>query len=167
MHYSELRKNETQFVALTSLYVAEFELLLSHFSPHWQAYARYHTLEGSYRRIPSHQEHGNAKLKGEAQKLFFLLVYLKNNSLQQHQGASFGLSQSKVSTIAKVLLSVLNHTLAKLELTPVRDGQSLRGRLDGHFNHVFTYDGIERGIQRNSDQDAQEQEFSGKKKSLP
>src|SRR4051812_13211922 len=117
MHYPESRKNETQFLALTSLYVAEFDTLLSHFAPVWQQYYRYHTLEGHYRRIPAYQEHGNAKLKGDAVKLFFLLVYLKSNSLQQHQAASFGISQGKVSTIAKVLLASLNQCLSKLQLS--------------------------------------------------
>lgn len=167
MHYLETRKSETQFLALTSLYGAEFDTLLAHFAPLWQHYYRYHTLEGRYRRIPTYQEHGNAKLRGDAQKLFFLLVYLKSNSLQHHQAASFGICQGKVCCIAKVLLIILNQCLIKLQLSPIRDGQSLRTALDGHFNHVFTYDGIERGIQRNSDQHAQEQEFSGKKKPSP
>ena len=164
MNYFEIRENEPQFLALTSLYVAEFETLLSHFAPVWQQYSRYRTLDGQYRRIPAFQEHGNAKLKGEAQKLFFLLVYLKTNSLQQHQAASFGLSQGKVSTIARVLLELLNQCLKQLHLAPIRNAETLRMALDTHFNQVFTYDGIERGIARNSDQDAQQEDFSGKKK---
>ena len=39
-------------------------------------------MEGSQRKHPAIKEHANAALQGTAQKLFFLLVYLKTNSLQ-------------------------------------------------------------------------------------
>lgn len=166
MHYTDIRENEKQFLALTSLHLAEFETLLAVFAPCWERYYRYHTLEGEYRRIPAHQEHGNAKLKGTAQKLFFLLVFLKTNSLQEHQAASFGLSQSKVSRIARVLLERLNESLTSMGLAPMRNAEALHTPLETHFNRVFTYDGLERGIQRNTDPLAQEEEFSGKKKAI-
>lgn len=73
-------------------------------------------------------------MKGTAQKLFFLLVYLKTNSLQQHQAASFGLSQSKVHRIARVLLERLNETLTALGLAPLRNAEALGARLETHFN---------------------------------
>lgn len=120
-------------------------------------------MEGHHRRIPTHQEHGNAKLKGSAQKLFFLLVYLKTNSLQEQQAASFGISQPKVS---RILLALLPESLARLQLTPLRQAEAVGTHLQTHFNCVFTYDGLERGIQRNTDQVAQQEEFSGKKKAI-
>lgn len=167
MHYINMRKNEKQFLSLSSLQVSEFDTLLAAFSPCWERYYRYHTLKGHYRSIPAHQEHGNAKLKSTPQKLFFLLVYLKTNSLQEHQAASFGLSQSKVSRIAGVLLERLSESLTSLGLTPLRNAEDLSTHLKTHFNHVFTYDGLERGIQRNTDPLAQEEEFSGKKRTSP
>lgn len=84
MQYTEQSRKELPFLRLTSLYVAEFKFLLGHFAPFWEDYYRYRTLEGSYWKILSYREHGNAKLKGTDQKLFFLLVYLKPNSLQEH-----------------------------------------------------------------------------------
>jgi len=121
-------------------------------------------LEGNKRLVTGYCEHGNAKLRGTPTKLFFLLVYLKTNSLQQHQAASFDVSQSKVSRLAHVLLEVFNQTLKSLGMNPVRNGCELASQLAGHPQKVFTYDGIERPIQRNSDGAAQEQEYSGKKK---
>lgn len=164
MEYRTIRNSPTQFVSLTSLQVSEFSWLLAHFTPRWESYHRYHTLEGKKRKVVSYQEHGNALLKGTDQKLFFLLVYLKTNSLQQQQAASFGVSQGKVSQIVRILLQVLDQTLHALKLSPCRNGEDLQRQLANHASKVFTYDGIETGIARNSQQDAQAEEFSGKKK---
>ena len=164
MEYSVISKKSSQFIALTSLQVEEFECLLSHFSPICEKYFRYHTLEGKNRKIVSSKEHGNAKLQGSEQKLFFLLVYLKTNSLQEQQAASFGVSQTKVSRISHVLLNLLNETLQKMKLMPYRDGVLLAKQLENHPTKVFMYDGMERGILRNALDDAQEDEYSGKKK---
>lgn len=162
MHYSDSLKNPKQFLALTSFEVEEFELLLQHFKPLWERFYRSHTLDGNFRKHPAIKEHGNSVLKGTAQKLFFLLVYLKTNSLQEHQAASFGVSQPKVSCIARTLLSILDQTLKGMRLSPWRDGETLHKELANHRDKVFSYDGTDRSIQRNSDQDAQEEEYSGK-----
>ena len=164
MNYLMLRERPTQFLALTSLHVAEFDDLLHHFTPRWERYHRYHTLDGKLRQFPAHQQRANALLPGPDTKLFFLLTYLKNNSLQQHQAASFGVSQTRVSRLAGVLLDVLNQTLAARGLLPVRDGAQLAERLADHPDKVFTYDGVERGIPRNADWEGQQEEYSAKKK---
>lgn len=163
MNYEHIRQNAVQFLALTSLTVEEFDYLLEHFAPRWHSYYRYHTLEGKRRKHPLIKEAANAKLKGTAQKLFFLLVYLKNNSLQQQQAASFGVSQAKVSIISRLLLEILNQTLKSMGLLPCRNGLELAHRLANHPDKVFSLDGTERSIQRNKDADAQEVEYSGKK----
>ena len=155
-------KKPKQFLSLTSLEVEEYELLLKSFQPIWERYYRSHTLEGNYRKHPAIKEHGNAVLQGTGQKLFFLLVYLKTNSLQEHQAASFGVSQSKVSRIARTLLSTLEKALKAMGLSPWRDGETLHKQLAGHRDKVFSYDGTDRDIGRNVDQDAQEVDFSGK-----
>jgi len=65
------------------------------------------------------------------------------------------------------LLNVLNRTLAARNLLPVRDGAQLAQRLAAHPDKVFTYDGVERGIPRNTDWDGQAEEYSAKKKYTP
>ena len=167
MNYLALRERPTQFLALTSLHPAEFDDLLTDFAPLWERYHRYHTLDGDRRKFPVHQERANATLAGTDTKLFFLLTYLKNNSLQQHQAASFGVSQPRVSRLAGPLLEVLNHALAARHLLPVRDGAQLAQRLADHPGKVFTYDGVERGIPRNVDGEGQKEEYSAKKKTWP
>ena len=164
MNHLALRERPTQFLALTSLLPAEFDELLTHFEPRWKRYHRYHTLDGQRRQFPAHQKRANATLPGTDTKLFFLLTYLKTNSLQQHQAASFGVSQTRVSRLAGPLLDVLNQTLAARHLLPVRDGAQLAQRLAEHPTKVFTYDGVERGIPRNADWAGQQEEYSANKK---
>jgi len=164
MDYLTLKQNQTQFLALTSLLPDEFDALLKAFTPNWERYYRYRTLEGKYRQQPAYAERANATLKGTSTKLLFLLTYLKTNALQQHQAASFGVSQTKVSRMATVLLEVLNQTLAQLRLLPIRNAEDLATTLRHHPHKVFSYDGTERGVPRNTDYDAQEEEYSAKKK---
>jgi hypothetical protein len=159
MNYSALRERPSQFLALTSLHVAEFDDLLTDFGPAWERYHRYHTLDGALRRQPAHQERANAVLAGTDTKLFFLLTSLKSNSLQHHQAASFGVSQTRVSR-----LGVLNQVLARPGLLPVRDGAALAQHLAAHPTQGFCLDGVERGIPRNTDRDGQAEEYSAKKK---
>ena len=164
MNYLALRERPTQFLALTSLLPAEFDELLTFFAPRWASYHRYHTLDGARRQFPAHRERANATLAGTDTKLFFLLTSLKTNSLQAHQAASFGVSQTRVSRLTGPLLDVLNQTLAARGLLPVRDGAQLARRLAAHPDKVFTYDGVERGIPRNADREGQQEEYSAKKK---
>jgi Helix-turn-helix of DDE superfamily endonuclease len=166
MKYKEQLLNRTNFISLTSLEPEEFSHLLVHFAPLCEKYYRYHTTEGQKRKIICYQEHKSALLQGSGQKLFFLLVYLKNNPLQTFQAAVFNVSQSKVSKITHVLIDILNQTLIKMGLSPCRDGEMLHAQLQSHPHKVFTYDGMERGIQRNMDIDAQQEEYSGKKKHI-
>ena len=93
-----------------------------------------------------------------------MLNYLKSNSLQQRQAASFDVSQTRDSCLATRLLAVLNHVLARRGLLPVRDGAALAQHLVAHPTSVFAYDGIKRGIPRNANRDGQADEYSAKKK---
>ena len=164
MDYIALRTKPRQFLALTSLHVAEFDDLLPDFAPAWERYYRWHTLDGKRRQFAAHRERPNAVLAGNEMKLFFLLTYVKSNSLQQHQAASFGVSQARVSQLATALLGVLNQVLARCGLLPVREGAALAQCLAQPPEKVFAYDGVERGIPRNTDPEAQAEESRAKKK---
>lgn len=115
-----MREKPRQFLALTSLEVTEFDELLTDFTPAWERHHRWHTLEGKRRQFAAHRERPNAVLAGSDVKLFFLLTYLKSNSLQQHQAASFGVSQARVSQLATGLLAVRNQVLARRGLARAR-----------------------------------------------
>lgn len=48
----------------------------------------------------------------------------------------------------------------------MRDGRQLAYYLAAHPDKVFIYDGVERGILRNADQEGQAEEYSTKKKPI-
>lgn len=162
MDYQLIRTKPSQFLALTSLHVCEFDYLLSHFAPLCEKYFRYRTLAGQPRAFPKDKEHGNEKLQHTALKLFFLLTYLKTNPLQEQHAACFGISQSKVSQLTRTLMSILNKTMETIGLSPIRDGEKLQEVLSEHSEKVFYYDGTERDIGRNMDGETQKEDFSGK-----
>lgn len=68
-----------------------------------------------------------------------------------------------MSQLATALLGVLNQVLARGGLLPVRDGAALAQRLAAHPAPVFAYDGVERGVPRKADYEAQSEEYSTKK----
>lgn len=170
MTYQEIKHNPQQFITLTSLTVEEFEALLSTFQRHWVKYYRYHTLEGKKRKLPNFQPERNTKtLPTVADKLFFLLTYLKNYPLQQFQAASFGMSQGKVShgvarRWVKRLHPLLQESLCELGMLPERQGAALASLLAKYEGEAFTMDAAERAVERSQDDDIQQDHYSGKQK---
>ncbi len=69
-----------------------------------------------------------------------------------------------MSRLATARLRVLIQVLHRRGLLPVRDGAALAQHLAAHPTKVFAYDGVERGIPRNTDRDGQAEEYSAKKK---
>ena len=162
--YEDTKNNEKRFLSLTSLKVSEFDFLLRHFEPISEIYFRWHTLHGQLRVIPKYKIRSNEVLGSYSDKLFFLMVYLKNAPLQEFQGSNFGISQGKVSRIVKILTDLLLKTLSKLKLTPCRSNEELQNVLEKHPDNTFSMDGTERRIARNLDYESQKELFSGKKK---
>ncbi len=162
LHYAHFQAKPTQFLAMTSLQPPEFDFLLADFATQSERYFRYHTWQGKKRKQPRFQPQADEALADPAQQLFFLLVYLKNNPLQQFQAALFDLSQGSVSNMVTRLLTLLNQTLAGLGLAPCQDTDSLRAQLDRLQPRALNLDATEREVPRSTDQSAQAEEYSGK-----
>lgn len=106
-HQNKISTDYRSLLSLTSLTAAEFFQLLEPFAELWPRYHWHPDLKGERRRLEKFSEHGSMSLKGRANKLFFLLLYLKHNPLQSYQALVFGMSQGKVSQWLKVLLPLL------------------------------------------------------------
>lgn len=158
-------KNEQKLQQLTSLNSGEFLYLLTHFAPICESYFKYKTYEGKKRLLPRFKPQANEQLPTSQDKLFFILVNLKSNTLQQIQAALFSMSQARVSSWIKTLQPLLDQTLIKLKLTPTYDTERLLQHLRAHPDHIFTHDATERPVARKVESDAQREEYSGKKKS--
>lgn len=138
-------------LSLTSLTAAEFLDLLVHFQAVWQAYHPHFDLQGRRRRINKFSEHSSMSLKGSVQKLFFVLVYLKQHPTQAYHGCLFSMSQGKVSQWLKLLLPLLEQALARRQVLRVLAGQ------------VLYMDATERSVPRSVNAERQLHEYSGKK----
>ena len=138
-------------------------MLLLHFDALWQEYHRHFDLLGRSRRIEKFSEHGSMSLKGSADKLFFILVYLKQNPTQDYQAFTSSMSQGKVSQWLKVLLPLVERALDRMRLLPARTAGRLYLSLRLMAGQVLYMDATERCIPRSVDYERQRHEYSGKK----
>ena len=138
--------------------------LLAVFDPLCRNHFQYHDLEGNIRSIPKFKDDARCSLPGSAQKLFFILTYMKENPRQHYQGQLFGMRQPRVSKWIKLLLPLLEKALQQLEVLPKRFGYALYAFLQTFTRHVLLMDATERRIPRSVDNERQKHEYSGKKK---
>lgn len=159
--YKEYAEKPREFLALTGYTLEEFEALLPHFGQNYYERMKTHRLDGKPRGKRKYSDYKNSPLPTMADKLFFILHYLKTNNLQEVQGAMFKISQPKANGWIHCLHPILNQTLAQLGELPVRDMAQMS--LDESEQQLYFHDGTERPIQRPSDPDEQRLYYSGKK----
>lgn len=164
--FEVIYQNESRFLALTSLKPCEFDSLLSCFSVICENYFAYHDVFGKKRKFQKFKEAKNSSLYGSTAKLFFILVYLKTNTLQEFIGTMFDLSQGKVSQWLKVLLPLLHKSLKKAEYMPATTAEELYLRLlkVAEQEKIILHDAVERPVPRQTDKDNQADDYSGKQK---
>src|SRR5262249_60534915 len=96
-----------------------------------------------------------------AQKLLFLLVYLKTYPLQLVLAELFGLSQPQVHHWLKRLLPILREALDDLGALPQREGPAFAG---ARPSRPLIIDGTERRGQRPEKPEKQAAHYSGRQK---
>jgi len=92
------------------------------------------TLQGRRRQARRYTTYKNCPLPTPEDRLLFILVYLKQNTIQLLHGRLFGMRQSKATQWIHVLLPVLRNTLRTLGDAPCRSVEALRQRLGGEFS---------------------------------
>ena len=154
LSYTTVRQRPDQFLACTSLFVDEFDLLLPIFSQVWEDYRKKTYLNSGG---------GQPKLPTSSDKLFFILVYYKIYPIQSAMGAIFDMSQSQTCTWIHVLSPLLKRALGVEKCLPQRRPCKLKEALEACELRAFIIDGTERERQRPSDPSAQKDFYSGKK----
>ena len=138
--------------------------LLQCFDSCCQNYFRLYDFEGRLRIIPKYKEDARSSLSGSANKLYFILIYLKENPNQQYHGEFFGMSQSKVSKWISLLVPLLEKALTQLKVVPKRFANELYVVLKNLGELLLFMDATERKIPRSVNYERQKYEYSGKKK---
>jgi len=118
--YEEVTQRAGSLRSLTGLTEAEFQALLPHFEQAFVTYMHDRTIDGQPRTGRRYSTYGTCPLPTIADKLLFILTYLKQNPIQEVQGQLFGMSQSNANKWIHVLHPVLNQALADQELLPAR-----------------------------------------------
>jgi Helix-turn-helix of DDE superfamily endonuclease len=106
--------------SLTGLTDAEFQALLPHVEQALMTYMEERTIAGQPRTRRRDTTYGTCPLPTIADKLLFILTYVKQNPIQEVQGQLFGMSQSKANKWIHLLHPVWNQALADPELLPAR-----------------------------------------------
>jgi DDE superfamily endonuclease len=108
--YDEVTQRSGSLRAMTGLTEPEFTALLPHFERAWAAYLQNRTIDGQPRTSRRDRAYDNCPLPAVADKLLFILTYLKQTPSQEVQGQLFGMSQSNANKWIHVLHPVLNQT---------------------------------------------------------
>jgi hypothetical protein len=123
--YEEVTQRAGSLRAMTGLTAQEFTALLPPFEHALAAYMQDRTIDGQPRTSRRYTPYDNSPLPTMADKLLFILTYLKQNPIQEIQGQLFGMSQSNANKWIHLLHAVLNHALAHQELLPARTADDL------------------------------------------
>ena len=127
--YEEVTQCAGSLRVMTGFTVSEFTALLPHFEHAFEAYMRDHTIDGQPRTSRRYTAYATCPLPTMADKLLFILTYLKQNPIQEMQGQLFGMSQSNTNKWIHLLHPVLNQALAHQDLLPARTADELAALL--------------------------------------
>ena len=129
--YDEVTQRAGSLRAMTGLTAHEFTTLLPHFERALAAYLQDRTIDGQPRTSRRYSAYDNCPLPTMADKLLFILTYLKQNPIQEVQGQLFGMSQSNANKWIYLLHTVLNQAFGQQELLPARTAAELATLLTG------------------------------------
>jgi hypothetical protein len=147
---------------LTGLTVAQFDALAQDFEVDVIDHLSRFTFEGKP-RIRVHKPRKTSTLPTIKDKLFFTLIFMKNNPLQECHAAMFSMSQPQANMLIHTFVPLLRKTLKRLGELPERRASRLGYLLENQSDVLL--DGTERPIQRPSDHEVADEHYSGKKNS--
>ena len=167
--YQDLSKHHRKFLAMTGYTVAEFEALLPHFQAEFEKYVAVYRLDGKKRTKRKYTEYQNSPLPTMADKLLFILIYLKQGGLQEAHATLFRMHQPDANKWIHRLHPLLNRALAAVGELPARVATALGQVLEQSQSDelkvmLFFHDGTERPIVRPVDQTVQRLYYSGKRR---
>src|SRR5881296_1086462 len=129
VRFTELQSRPMEFLDFTSVTLDEFQQLVPPFETAFQARMAVWRMDGQPRTARRFTVSKNCPLPTPADRLLFILVYLKTYTLQVVQGRLFGMVQGKANQWIHVLLPVLLAALRTLGDAPTRSLAALTQRL--------------------------------------
>jgi hypothetical protein len=168
MKYLEWQGNPIRFRAMTGYDLCEFNALLPDFEAAHDEYLSRYTLNGKPRSGQrSHVLYANSPLPCHAERLAFILSYLKLNPLQEQHADTFSMTQKQCHEFIHGLNQILQRALQLAEVVPASSNEGLQEALstgDLCRQNLLLHDGTEREVPRPVDDELQKDRYSGKKK---
>ena len=164
LRYRDIREKKDRVLRLTGFQAEEFEALCVKFTQVWEKHIKNTTLEGKPRKRQVKKERKNSMLPTTEDKLLFLLYEHKNYPTQEALATQFGMEQPHANMWLKILRPLLQETLHREGDLPQRVSERLNKAIGDRKRVII--DGVERPILRSGDNEMQEEEYSGKKKTL-
>ena len=168
--YDKIKDNPVKFQRLTGFTTEEFLALLPIFTKHFLAIVSTKTLDGQERKKRRYVTYKNSRLSNMKDKLLFILIYLRHAWTQDAHGMFFDMSQPETNKWIHLLSPILEQALDELGELPSREAtpETFEKKTDVESGtpapeHYFQ-DCTERQIPRPTDQQAQKDYYSGKKK---
>ena len=123
--YEEVTQRAGSLRSMTGLTEAEFTALLPYFEQALVTYMQDRTIDGQPRTSRRFSTYDTCPLPTMADKLLFILTYVKQHPIQEVQGQLFGMSPSNANKWIHLLHPVLNQALADQALLPARTADDL------------------------------------------
>ncbi len=170
--YKKLSRNPRKFLAMTGYTGEEFEALLPYFRVEFENHVAVYRLDGKKRTKRRYSEYKNSPLPTIEDKLLFILIYLKQGSLQEAHATLFEMYQPNANTWIHLLHTLLNQALAASDELPARTDEELKQKVemaeaeDEIELRLFFQDGTERAITRPKDKEHRDTYYSGKKNNI-
>src|SRR6516225_8769727 len=127
--FTELQSRPIEFLDFTSLTLDEFQQLVPPFEAAFHARMAAWRMDGKPRTARRFAVYKNCPLPTPADRLLFILVYLKTYALQVVHGRLFGMVQGKANQWIHILLPALLAALRALGDAPARSLSALAQRL--------------------------------------
>lgn len=159
-NYTKLSGKPNEFIAMTGLSVDEFNSLLFYFKKA-EGESKF-TIAGKERRN-KHTVYNNSPIKCSADRLLFILIYMKQYMTQTAIGQLFGISQPKANMFIHYLTPLLSAALNESGSAPCRNMENI----NEYKSDVYCHDGTERHINRPKNKGRQKECYSGKKRPVP
>ncbi len=163
IRYEVLQTKPYLLKALTGVDLEAFDRLLVSFTRAWDDFVEERFIRGRARQR-AYGGGRRALLREPADKLLFILFYVRHYPIQEVQGFFFGLSQEQANDWIHRLTPILTKALGYEAQLPERRPH----RLDEVLSEVpaleFFLDATERPRQRPKDPERQKRYYSGKKK---
>jgi hypothetical protein len=159
--YENVKNRPSEILSPTGLTKAGSDSLLPLFEKAEEEYLRERYIKGKERAPGGGRK---PELRTAAQRLFFILFYLKTYPLQQVTAVLFGMSLSQTDTRIHRLSEVMKKAPGGGPYLPERDPAASEEALKECPGLSFVTDGTEREIQRPKEPEKQKIFYSGKKK---